>query len=357
MDFHRGIFIMSLLLTASPLRAEILYAPQPCRPKELELQVTSESKADATFWLQTRREGIVKEVSIDVPAKSSLSLQGPDIVEFGEALSLKVENSDLQFVFHCGGKISLSPRTSPKSEFSLPRQATQSGGKIRLLVQNLHPVKAQNLRVSVLGKNRKVLQTLDLKSADSYQTTEAALVLPSQASIVAIEGEGRLSTRLIDSLGMEISVDQNTSPVRVPASEKNAYFLFENDEKSESFVVPLSDAALIAEAREIIRQGVWKTVFADIEPALELGPNRNFAAEDRSPWSWKVKTVSGFGDIGHISCDGSPMLVEDRFQEWMGSGGNICFWSYHLKREISPEDAALGRLPKPERFPSSTDRR
>jgi hypothetical protein len=45
--------------------------------------------------------------------------------------------------------------------------------------------------------------------------------------------------------------------------------------------------------------------------------------------------VSRFADFGHISCDGSPELVEERLMAWL-KNPHICFWSYRLERELRP---------------------
>ncbi|MGZ6395786.1 MAG: BP74-related protein, partial [Pseudobdellovibrionaceae bacterium] len=55
-----------------------------------------------------------------------------------------------------------------------------------------------------------------------------------------------------------------------------------------------------------------------------------------SPWSWQVVEAQNYADFAHISCDGTPALVEERLNSWLQeTGGTICFWNYRVVRELT----------------------
>jgi hypothetical protein len=118
----------------------------------------------------------------------------------------------------------------------------------------------------------------------------------------------------------------------------------------DSFILPLSDSADIAHARDLISLGPDQAgatiVFADIVAGTD-GINRDLLAADQHLWSWHVTQFTGFGDVGIELLDGWPSFVEQDVAGWIqNTGGKIGFWNYTVVSELPavPE-------PRPEPIP------
>lgn len=130
----------------------------------------------------------------------------------------------------------------------------------------------------------------------------------------------------------------------------------------ESFVVPLSDPAHIAHARDLIEFGPEAgdtIVVAAIAPGSD-GINRDYLTEDQPPWSWHIERVEGFAFATIEILDGWPGYVEEDVQRWIantcgctsleqpqpppGALGVIGFWGYTIVAEL---DDGQVQVPEP----------
>ena len=118
----------------------------------------------------------------------------------------------------------------------------------------------------------------------------------------------------------------------------------------DSFLLPLSDPADIAHARDLISLGPDQAgetiVFADIAAGADR-INRDLLAADQRLWSWHVTQFEGFGDLGIELLDGWPSFVEQDVTGWIqNTKGKIGFWNYTVVSELpaAPE-------PRPEPIP------
>ena len=72
------------------------------------------------------------------------------------------------------------------------------------------------------------------------------------------------------------------------------------------------------------------------------GFNRNWSKVEKSFWSWSASEVTDFADLGSTACNGAPQEVDDRMDYWVIDPGQICFWNYRVKKELSPLEVATG---------------
>jgi hypothetical protein len=105
----------------------------------------------------------------------------------------------------------------------------------------------------------------------------------------------------------------------------------------DSYILPLSDPAHIAAARNIIDQGPLnvseRIVVARIEPGAD-GINRNLGAPFQT-WSWHVTEFLGFAEFTIEILDGWPTFVESDVPGWMdNTNGLVGFWSYTVVEEV-----------------------
>ena len=140
-----------------------------------------------------------------------------------------------------------------------------------------------------------------------------------------------------------------TLAVAAPAVAGPVYFVVAEwpgqEEHGDSFVLPLTEAADIAHARDLIARGPEAAgaplVFAEIVAGGD-GINRDVLAEGEPLWSWHVSAFEGFGDGGIELVDGWPTYIESDVQGWIENTnrdegdprGHIGFWSYTVVAEL-----------------------
>jgi hypothetical protein len=117
------------------------------------------------------------------------------------------------------------------------------------------------------------------------------------------------------------------------------------EEHHDSFVLPLSDAADVAHARELIARGPAgagaSIVTAEIAAGAD-GVNRNVLGPGQPLWDWHVTRFEGFTDLGIELTDGNPTLVQADIPGWIDNTngttdsdrGHIGFWSYTIVAEL-----------------------
>lgn len=117
----------------------------------------------------------------------------------------------------------------------------------------------------------------------------------------------------------------------------------------DSYVLPLSDPADIAAARNLIAQGPLnvsaRLVVARIAPGAD-GINRNLDAPFQT-WNWHVTEFLEFAELTAEIYDGWPTYVESDVPGWMNNtGGTVGFWSYSVVAELHdiPEPAGVSLM-------------
>lgn len=153
---------------------------------------------------------------------------------------------------------------------------------------------------------------------------------------VKIRGSFGFLSEFSDSLGVQEA--QLHKPKAQDLNYK-AYFELSSLVGDESFIVALNDPQLIAEARNMLAGATPtpKILIAEIGPQQE-GFNRNLRSSSHSLWSWQPTRVLGFADFASIKCDGTPLFVELLLKEWTQSKTRICFWNFHVVKEIRAEE-------------------
>lgn len=101
----------------------------------------------------------------------------------------------------------------------------------------------------------------------------------------------------------------------------------------DSYVVPISQPADIAHARDLITFGpsIGETIVcADVACGAD-GINRDHYAPDKRAWNWHVTLFTGFAEITAEILDGYPGQVEADCSGW---GSGIGFWGYTIVKEL-----------------------
>ena len=118
------------------------------------------------------------------------------------------------------------------------------------------------------------------------------------------------------------------------------------ESRGDSYILPLYQPDDIAHARDLILNGPQiggPLVVAEIMAGSD-GINRNWGAPGAPVWSWHVTQFIEFGDFTIEILDGSPTMVEENIEWWIGETstgapdvGRIGFWGYTVIGELSPE--------------------
>jgi len=115
----------------------------------------------------------------------------------------------------------------------------------------------------------------------------------------------------------------------------------------DSYVLPVSDAAAIDHARQLVAHGPGAGGTIALANAVVGGDgfNRDLLAQGEPLWSWHVTSLVSFADFTIELCDGSPTLVEADPPGFLANtNGVICFWGYTVTAEIpGPAPIPMGR--------------
>jgi len=321
--------------------AEVLRWPQVCANGNLE--VSNSTTSDINAWLQKFSPQLSNETNFLVKARSTVTLaissNNPSdffsIFYFEKANSLKatLHCDELNFAAHSFEGGILTYRKSNLDETKL---------WIQNLFTDLNTVKVEflNRGFQIVGTDSIMLtsmQQLSYKVLSSLAGTDWAYV--------RVQGAQRFAAFNLTTNGSEgpFLIDSQKSSV----SDTAAYFVVgsRDNSVSDQFIVRITDAAMIAKARQQIADpSLEKIIFATVQKG-HGGFNRNWSKKDKSFWSWSATEVTNIADLGSTACNGFPQAVEDRMDSWLKNPGQICFWSYRIKKELNPSDVASGQIP------------
>lgn len=316
--------------------AEVFHWPAVCEHGELVIQNNGANLA--AVWLQKFNRNLIRESEFEVPAKSLLTINLESLLK-DERFSLLNINADAQLMvnYKCGGRdFSASAVEGGESTFRrIPQNTNQ-----RLWVQNLFSDKNE-FRLEFTGEGGKLIskQQLLLASLQSLLFT-----LPDNIknwTHLKITGSEKSSVFMVTDTGSELPV--SVTPQKSETDTTASYFLLgPRNGIADSFIVKITDEKTAARARELIKfPQQEKMVFAKIQKQ-HAGFNRNWSKPEKSFWSWSTSEVTNFADLGSTACNGTPQEVEDRMDHWVIDPGQICFWNYRIKKELTPAEVAAG---------------
>lgn len=329
-----------LILTISfftyrTVKAEVLHWPQLCTTGELYLKNNSTTNTSA--WLQKFGKNLLRETEIEMAALSSLVFP-LDPLNNEEKYSLLVinENNLIDVKYKCNNRLySASSIEGGQLTFKKTSLATN-----QIWIQNLFT-----------DTNEVQIEFQDL---EYKKITSKILNLSSLQSVLFAVPESIKNwsyfkfTASHKSTAFSLTASGNDTPVIVAPQKTEIdfsahYFLVgPRTGSSDSFIVKITDENLIERARDlIINPQKEKMLFARIQKNHQ-GFNRNWSKIEKSFWSWSTTEVTDFSDLGSTACNGAPQEVEDRMDYWVIDPGQICFWNYRVKKELTPNEVATG---------------
>ncbi len=335
----RFLLILSAIFLNQVVFAEVLRWPQTCTEGELEITNTLNSEVHA--WVQTFNPGLLSEDEVIVEAHGllKLKLKQPGSLTRHSLLHFYANNS-LKAFFKCGDQ--KFPAHSFEGGILTFQKSDLSENK--LWIQNIYD--GQNkIHIELISEKMKVIFSEDLFLKSFEQFSYKNILFKQPWAALRISAENRFAAFNLTSKGSEGPLLLNLQKSQVNPTA--FYFLVaprENSAESnrESFIVKMTDESMAERARELIANPrLEKMLFAKIEKGHQ-GFNRNWSKKDKSFWSWSVTRVTNFADLGSTACNGGPQIVEDRINSWLDDPGQICFWNYRVKKELSADEVARG---------------
>lgn len=321
--------------TYQTVKAEVLHWPQLCTTGELHLKNNGSTNISA--WLQKFGKNLLRETEIEIAALSSLILPlDPLAKEERYSLLIINENNSFDVKYKCNDRLySASSLEGGQLTFKKTDLATN-----QIWIQNLFT-----------DSNEVQIEFQDLE----YKKIASKIFnLPSLQSVLFAVPESIKNwsyfkfTASHKSTAFNLTAIGNDNPVIVAPQKTEVdfsayYFLIgPRTGSTDSFIVKITDENLVERARDLIKNPQKeKMLFARIQKNHQ-GFNRNWSKVEKSFWSWSTTEVTDFADLGSTACNGAPQEVEDRMDYWVIDPGQICFWNYRVKKELTPIEVASG---------------
>lgn len=315
----------------------MIYWSEACQSGELK--IANPNSNSASVWLQKFGPYLEAETEYSVGSQQTTSIKIENHSDKNRYSLLTISAENLKVTYDCGGV------TYPSSETDNGKQIFKkhAAGSNKLWLRNLYP--GQNsVKVEILNSEMKVLESsiLDL---DISEFVIPKLTEKVNWSYLKVSASRKFSAFLIGEA--DVHAPLQTLPFEIPAEQGAHYFLVgPRSSGTDSFVVNIKNPELVEKARQLIKNPSMEKIVLGRIQKDHGGHNRNFGTSSSSFWSWSVSDVTGFGDFGSTSCNGHPQMVEDRVDAWMENPGQICFWSYRIKRELTAEEVSTGMLPQ-----------
>ena len=337
-----------LLLTGATIEASETYRwPEFC--DQATLTVTNNKSQTIQLWLQERSPYLQSETEIKLLAFASQSIvlknQNQSYSLLNTAENQIVLNRDFKIWVTCHDESAVKSLPVQTSEGGLHFfKITKTTSKVMsLFLKNLHIDKNQFLVIE-LDRFQKVLNQHSVTLAN-LETHKKSIRLQSSTAWVKVSADYKFLTYSLQS--HQVRFADLIRPQVVPVNTDGSYFLVgRKNDKTESFVVKMSDSALLEKARDQIRNPQNEKIIFGTVVLGHSNFNRDFYKKDKSFWSWSVGTVTNISDLAATWCNGSPQLVEDVLVDWLNNPGKICFWNYRILKELSPKEVSTGQLSK-----------
>ncbi|MEK6627724.1 MAG: hypothetical protein AABY53_03790 [Bdellovibrionota bacterium] len=313
----------------------MLHWPQLCSDGELILK--NNTADELSIWLQKFSETLAQETEIKLGANATVTLaldkitseERYSILNFNSAHLIETKYKCNQQVFTTGA-LEGGVLTFKKSDLAVNK----------LWLQNLFTGE-NKVEIEYQDSQFKKMTTENISLKSSVSSLYSSPQNIKNWSYVKITTSHKASVFNLTSSGHEppIKVTPQTTVVDTAA---NYFLVGPRKGRGDSFIVKINDSALAFKARDLIANPQKeKMLFASIQKDHQ-GFNRNWSKTEKSFWSWSTSEVTNFADIGSTACNGSPQEIEDRIDFWVNDPGQICFWNYRVKKELSPAQVENG---------------
>lgn len=342
-----GLLSLTLIQLSflNPSKASTWPLPIPCPVEDINVEVKNLNPGKEEVLLNFKMPPYENQDQVIELNKGRSLIQMGKYTDRIEQINLKTENENgWDFTVRC-----------KKTNAIFPLKAFQD----RVYQFNLNLSSNLTLSLMDLGDNYQSVELIwkskldaiikkeTYEIADRRRMKQIKLTPPTQAYLLEIRGEQRLAAWLHNLMGQNI--DSKAVIEKASIDSNKVYFLVgpknaNNELDGEAFTIALEDMDLINQARQILSNpSQEKIILAGIKKGTRTY-NRAWHQKSKAPYSWFVHRVDGFTDFAHISCDGSPEIIEDNLELKIEQGSRICFWRYRLIKELKPDEITEGQL-------------
>ena len=329
------LVLIILFFTCLNGAAEVFHWPQLCDRGELSIK--NKSAQTASVWLQKFNKNLNRETEYEISPGQTEVITLESLIKDERYSLLSTDNSRIfEMTYKCGERIFSATSIEGGDVTFKKTNSTEN----QIWIQNLYTEKNDfTLDYYDQSKRRISRQTLSLAASQALLYT-----LPtthSNWSTFKISSTQKYSVFNLSEKGNEKPI--SVAPQKVLPDNTASYFLVTpRNGSSDSFIVKISDEKIAATARDLIKNPQKeKMLFARIQKN-HFGFNRNWSRPEKTFWSWSAAEVTNFADLGSTACNGVPQEVEDRMDFWIVDPGQICFWNYRVKKELTPIEVATG---------------
>lgn len=351
MQFKEAARNWTLILIMTSIPAGTIAAtfplPVSCRPDKAlikgQINGSSSLNAEFRFYLDPYEPQSQNFEIPSGPQEIPLSRFTDQITK----IDLKIDGSNIPTLnLECPQDVTYPLRAFEDSKyyFNLSKSSTNSFTlKFMDLGHDWQKIKLE--WKNIFGKTlaEESLEITDQRKVHSYKTTA-----PLGAKMLIVSGELRFAVWLFDSKNESVKALSKIEPTTV-ANKQLRYFLvapraLNGKMDGESFTIAMQDPDSIRLALQLLQNPQQeKIIIAGIKKGAR-SYNRAWHQKTKSPYSWFVDRVDAFSDFAHISCDGSPEMIEENLDLRMEQGGRICFWRYRLIKELTLKEIETGNL-------------
>lgn len=333
MKTHLFLPLTMSFFTSAFVSAEVFHWPQVCEHGELIIQ--NSGAKEASVWLQKFNRNLIRESELELPAKTSVTVNLEPLLKNERFSLLNIDaTTPLTVNYKCGGReFSASKVEGGESTFKRTPQ-----NENQFWLQNLYPDKNQfRLEFSDVDEKIVSIHKLELSSLQGLLYTAPDSV--KRWVKLKITGSEKSAVFSLTDSGNEMPV--SVAPQKSETDPAASYFLIgPRTGRADSFIVKVTNEKIADRARNLIKfPEKEKMIFAKIQKQ-HSGFNRNWSKPEKSFWSWSSSEVTNFADLGSTACNGTPQEVEDRMEHWIIDPGQICFWNYRVKKELTPSEVA-----------------
>lgn len=314
---------------------KVIYWPESCSSGDLK--VSNDGSSAVSVWLQKFGPYLESETEYLVESRQTVSIKIENPGNSKRHSLLTISSENLKVTYDCGGEL------YPSSEHDNGKQLFKKhdSGSNKIFVRNLYPG-INTVKVEILNSEMNVVETTELKLKIAEVSIRKLTEIVNW-TFLKVSSSQKFSSFLIGENSTK--APDRSFPFEVPAEQNAHYFLVgPRTGSGDNFVVNIKTPELVEKARQLIKNPTIEKIVLGRVQKNHSGFNRNFTSTNGSFWSWSVSDVTGFGDFGSTSCNGHPQMLEDRVDAWLDNPGQICFWSYRLKRELTNDEVASGQL-------------
>lgn len=157
------------------------------------------------------------------------------------------------------------------------------------------------------------------------------------ATVQSMPIQTSISDKIINSLYV---LEPNRALRKDQSPSQGKLFLVSNPEKTQSYLINITDDELINQAREQIKNPKSlraRILIAKVQMGHQ-GYNYNTNSTYKHSWSWNMELIR-FAEVASQSCDGYPEFIEEYLVPYIDSEQTTCFWNYKIIQEIAPTAA------------------